>query len=84
MLFTGSTRVGRLVGIACAKTFTPCALELGGKCPSIIDSDFDIQLAAKRTLIYTTMRCSQTCVTSDYTLIHPYVPRRTSPSAAAI
>lgn len=69
VLFTGSSRVGRLVSIACAKTFTPCALELGGKCPSLIDPAFSHSLAAKRTLVYTTMRLSQTCVTSDYTLV---------------
>ncbi|KAL7417598.1 Aldehyde/histidinol dehydrogenase [Mrakia frigida] len=71
VFFTGSTRVGRSVAIACAKTFTPCALELGGKCPTIIADDIDINLAAKRTLGYTTMRCSQTCVTSDHVLISP-------------
>ncbi|CDZ96697.1 Aldehyde dehydrogenase [Phaffia rhodozyma] len=69
VIFTGSTRVGRLVGVACAKTLTPCALELGGKSPVIIDETFDIELVAKRTFVYKTMNCSQTCTTPDYILV---------------
>jgi len=35
--FTGSTMTGRLVAIEAAKNLVPCLLELGGKCPVIID-----------------------------------------------
>lgn len=35
--FTGSTETGRLVAIEAAKNLTPCLLELGGKCPVIVD-----------------------------------------------
>lgn len=35
--FTGSTFTGRLVAIEAAKNLTPCLLELGGKCPVIVD-----------------------------------------------
>jgi acyl-CoA reductase-like NAD-dependent aldehyde dehydrogenase len=35
--FTGSTQTGRLVAIEAAKNLTPCILELGGKCPVIVD-----------------------------------------------
>ena len=35
--FTGSTATGRLVAIEAAKNLVPCILELGGKCPVIID-----------------------------------------------
>ncbi len=35
--FTGSTETGRLVAIEAAKNLTPCILELGGKCPVIVD-----------------------------------------------
>lgn len=34
----GSSRVGRLVMTAAAKHLTPVTLELGGKCPAILDS----------------------------------------------
>jgi len=35
--FTGSTQVGRIIAEKAAKNLTPCILELGGKCPLIID-----------------------------------------------
>ncbi|CAN6563240.1 unnamed protein product [Malus baccata var. baccata] len=38
IFFTGSQQVGRIVMSAAAKNLTPVALELGGKCPIILDS----------------------------------------------
>ena len=35
--FTGSTVTGRIVAMEAAKNLTPCLLELGGKCPIIVD-----------------------------------------------
>lgn len=35
--FTGSTATGKSVAIEAAKNLTPCLLELGGKCPVIVD-----------------------------------------------
>jgi acyl-CoA reductase-like NAD-dependent aldehyde dehydrogenase len=35
--FTGSTSTGRLVAKEAANNLTPCILELGGKCPIIVD-----------------------------------------------
>jgi len=35
--FTGSTDKGKLVSQAAAKNLIPCIMELGGKCPAIID-----------------------------------------------
>ncbi|RLM77884.1 aldehyde dehydrogenase family 3 member F1-like [Panicum miliaceum] len=37
VLFTGSSRVGRLIMTKAAKHLTPVALELGSKCPCIVD-----------------------------------------------
>ena len=39
IIFTGSERVGRIVAAAAAHHLTPVTLELGGKCPVIIDRD---------------------------------------------
>ncbi|KAB1227668.1 Aldehyde dehydrogenase family 3 member F1 [Morella rubra] len=38
IFFTGSARVGRLIMSAAAKHLTPVTLELGGKCPVVVDS----------------------------------------------
>lgn len=50
IFFTGSNRVGRLVAAAAAKHVTPLTLELGGKCPTVIAEDADIDLSVKRIL----------------------------------
>jgi aldehyde dehydrogenase (NAD+) len=51
IFFTGSTRVGKIVLQAAVKHLTPCALELGGKSPTIIDKSVtNMELAAKRIL----------------------------------
>lgn len=46
--FTGSTEKGRLVATAAAQNLVPCILELGGKSPSLVDIDADLDLAAKK------------------------------------
>lgn len=38
MTFSGSTRVASIILSAAAKNLTPVTLELGGKCPAILDS----------------------------------------------
>ncbi|MFT4826711.1 MAG: phenylacetaldehyde dehydrogenase [Halioglobus sp.] len=43
--FTGSTETGRLIGVAAAKNFKKCTLELGGKSPVIIFPDADMAQA---------------------------------------
>ncbi|KAJ6389833.1 hypothetical protein OIU84_029102, partial [Salix udensis] len=45
---TGSPRVGRIVMAAAAKHLTPVVLELGGKCPVVVDSDVDLQVTVSR------------------------------------
>jgi len=35
--FTGSTMVGKIVAQAAAKNLIPCIMELGGKCPAVVD-----------------------------------------------
>jgi aldehyde dehydrogenase (NAD+) len=50
IFYTGNGRVARIIASAAAKHLTPLSLELGGKSPVIIDSAYDIDLAAKRIL----------------------------------
>lgn len=40
----GSPRVGRIVMAAAAKHLTPVTLELGGKCPVVVDSNVNLQV----------------------------------------
>lgn len=73
IFFTGSTGVGRIVAEAAAKHLTPVTLELGGKSPTIVHSDADIDEAAKRIARGKFANAGQTCVAPDYVLVHPAV-----------
>jgi coniferyl-aldehyde dehydrogenase len=70
ILFTGSTRVGRLVMRAASENLTPVTLELGGKCPTIIHRDFDHETAARRIWVGKLYNAGQTCIAPDYVLLH--------------
>lgn len=69
LIFTGSTRVGRLVAEAAGANLTPVTLELGGKSPAIIDRSADISEAAERIVYGKLMNAGQTCIAPDYVLI---------------
>ncbi|MCL7051248.1 hypothetical protein MKW94_026947 [Papaver nudicaule] len=73
IFFTGSTRVGRIVMSAAAKHLTPVTLELGGKCPAVIDSlpsSWDRKIAIKRIVAGKYGACGgQACIGIDYILV---------------
>jgi len=66
LVFTGSPRTGREVMKTAAAHLTPVTLELGGKSPTIIADDIDIDTAAERILYIKYMNAGQTCVAPDY------------------
>jgi len=68
LIFTGSTRVGKMVMAAAAKNLTPVTLELGGKSPTIIDNEINIKDAVSRFILGKTLNAGQTCVAPDYIL----------------
>ncbi|MYM91468.1 aldehyde dehydrogenase family protein [Rugamonas sp. FT82W] len=69
LLFTGSTAVGRQVMRAAAENLTPVTLELGGKSPTIICDDVDIEKVARSILFGKLANVGQTCVAPDYVLL---------------
>ncbi|XP_060197424.1 aldehyde dehydrogenase family 3 member F1-like isoform X1 [Lycium barbarum] len=73
IFFTGSTKVAQIVMAAAAKHLTPVTLELGGKCPAIIDSlssSWDKNIAMKRILSGKFGTCAgQVCAGIDYILV---------------
>ncbi|KAK7325035.1 hypothetical protein VNO77_29067 [Canavalia gladiata] len=73
IFFTGSAQVGRIVMSAAAVNLTPVALELGGKCPSLVDSlsaSWDREVAVKRILVAKYGSCAgQACIAIDYVLV---------------
>ena len=69
LIFTGSTRVGRLVAEAAGRNLTPVTLELGGKSPVIIDRSADLDEAAARIGYAKLLNAGQTCIAPDYVLL---------------
>ncbi|KAK8672808.1 hypothetical protein V6N13_111169 [Hibiscus sabdariffa] len=67
IFFTGGARVGRIVMAAAAKNLTPVTLELGGKCPAIVDSNVNLQIASRR-IVAGKWVCNngQACIGVDY------------------
>ncbi|MET2985990.1 aldehyde dehydrogenase [Aureibaculum conchae] len=76
IFFTGSTRVGKIVYESAAKHLTPVTLELGGKNPCIVDETASISLAAKRIVWGKFLNAGQTCIASDYILVHKNVKKK--------
>ena len=69
LIFTGSTRVGRLVAEAAGRNLTPITLELGGKSPAIVDRSADLAEAAERIAYGKLLNAGQTCIAPDYALV---------------
>jgi aldehyde dehydrogenase (NAD+) len=55
---------------AAAENLTPVVLELGGKSPCIVDSDANIEIAAKRIAWGKLINAGQTCIAPDYLFAH--------------
>jgi coniferyl-aldehyde dehydrogenase len=71
IVFTGSADSGRTVMRSAADNLTPVTLELGGKSPTIVCEDFDVETAADRILYAKYVNAGQTCLAPDYV----YVPK---------
>ena len=69
VIFTGSADAGRNVMRAAAENLTPVTLELGGKSPTIIADDYDVETAAGRILYAKYVNAGQTCLAPDYLFI---------------
>lgn len=63
--FTGSTRVGRLIALACAKHLKRCLLELGGKAPLVILDDADLDAAVDAAAFGAFMNQGQICMSTE-------------------
>lgn len=70
IFFTGSVAVGKIVAEAAAKNLVPVTLELGGKSPTIVHKDANIESASERIIWGKFMNVGQTCVAPDYLLVH--------------
>jgi aldehyde dehydrogenase (NAD+) len=70
LLFTGGTEIGRIIYQAAAKHLTPVTLELGGKSPCIVDTNINMNVAAKRLVWGKFQNAGQTCIAPDYIYVN--------------
>src|SRR5437660_3130429 len=72
---TGSTAVGRTVGVTAARSFKHCSLELGGKNPMIVLDDANLDLAVEGALWGAFGTTGQRCTATSRIIVQKGVHR---------
>ena len=68
--YTGSTKVGRMIGAQASDTLKRTSLELGGKTPLIVFDDADVEAVAPQVVQALTRFNGQFCMTGSRVLVH--------------
>ena len=70
LVFTGSTRVGKIVMHAASENLVPVTLELGGKSPTIVGERLPHEdRGATASWLARRFNAGQTCIAPDYVLV---------------
>lgn len=67
--FTGSTRVGKIIAMTCAKYLKPVVLELGGKAPMVILDDANIDDAVNGAAFGCFANSGQICMSTERIIV---------------
>lgn len=67
--FTGSTRVGKIIAMTCAKYLKPVVLELGGKAPMVILDDANIEDAVNGAAFGCFANSGQICMSTERIIV---------------
>ncbi len=67
--FTGSTKVGKLIAMTCAKYLKPVVLELGGKAPLVILDDADLDDAVNAAAFGCFANSGQICMSTERLIV---------------
>lgn len=70
IFYTGNGAVGKIVMTAAAKHLCSVTLELGGKSPTVVAQDADLEITSSRLVWGKFFNNGQTCVAPDYVLVH--------------
>jgi acyl-CoA reductase-like NAD-dependent aldehyde dehydrogenase len=70
VMFTGSTRTGKLVARQAAERLIGCSLELGGKNPMIVLEDADLDAAVYGAMQGSFASAGQVCVSMERIYVH--------------
>jgi len=68
IFYTGSPSIGKIVMAAAAQHLTPVTLELGGKCPTLVLDDTQLEKAAEKIVTGKWFNSGQVCLAVDYVL----------------
>jgi aldehyde dehydrogenase (NAD+)/phenylacetaldehyde dehydrogenase len=74
--FTGSSKIGRLIGRQCAEASKPALLEMGGKSANIIFADADLDLAVNGVLQAGLGNNGQFCLAASRILVEESIADR--------
>ena len=80
VMFTGSTRVGRIVAEQCGRRLIGCSLELGGKNAMVVRADVDVERASETAVRACFVNAGQLCISMERLYVHTdvwdeFVPR---------
>jgi benzaldehyde dehydrogenase (NAD) len=67
--FTGSTRVGKLIAMTCAKYLKPVVLELGGKAAMVVLADADLDAAVNGAAFGACANSGQICMSTERLIV---------------
>jgi benzaldehyde dehydrogenase (NAD) len=67
--FTGSTKVGRIIAMTCAKYLKPVVLELGGKAPLVVLDDANIEDAVNGAAFGAFANSGQICMSTERIIV---------------
>ena len=67
--FTGSTKVGKIIAMTCAKYLKPVVLELGGKAPLVILDDANIDDAVNAAAFGSFANSGQICMSTERIIV---------------
>jgi aldehyde dehydrogenase (NAD+) len=70
IFFTGSASTGKWILSKAAQNLTPVTLELGGKCPAIIDDSARLSTTVGRIVWAKYFNAGQTCLAIDHVFVH--------------
>ncbi|MDO9033212.1 MAG: aldehyde dehydrogenase [Hydrogenophaga sp.] len=67
--FTGSTKVGKIIAMTCAKYLKPVVLELGGKAPLVVLDDANIEDAVNGAAFGAFANSGQICMSTERIIV---------------
>ncbi|MBP2472615.1 acyl-CoA reductase-like NAD-dependent aldehyde dehydrogenase [Crossiella equi] len=81
--FTGSTKVGRAIGVQAAQHLKPAVLELGGKNAVLVLADADLDKAVAAVNFGVFNNSGQICMSTDRVLVHESIAEELTAKLAA-